>query len=48
MHSGTAKRDMYVRPPKDFKARGKLWKPFRLSYGIAEAGGNGYVPLNTE
>lgn len=38
MQSGPAKRDIYVRPPKEFRARGKIWRLLRLPYGIVEAG----------
>lgn len=38
MQSGPAKRDIYVRPPKEFKQCGKVWKLTRLPYGIVEAG----------
>lgn len=38
MQSGPAKRDIFVRPPKEFKQRGKMWRLLRLPYGIVEAG----------
>lgn len=38
MQNGPIKRDIYVRPPKEFGMRGKLWKLLRLPYGIVEAG----------
>lgn len=38
LQSGPALRDIYVRAPKEFKCRGKIWKLPRLPYGIVEAG----------
>lgn len=38
MQSGPAKRDIFVRPPRESHVRGKIWKLLRLPYGIVEAG----------
>ena len=39
MQSGPAKREIYVRPPKDWTTtRHTLWKLLKLPYGIVEAG----------
>lgn len=38
MQSGPAQREIYVRPPREFHQRGKVWKLSRLPYGIVEAG----------
>lgn len=38
MQSGPAKRDIFERPPKEFRSRGKMWKLLRLPYGIVESG----------
>lgn len=39
LQSGPIKRDIYVRPPRDWSTlRGILWKLLKLPYGIADAG----------
>lgn len=39
LQSGPIKRDIYVRPPRDWPTlRGILWKLLKLPYGIADAG----------
>lgn len=38
MQSGPAKRDIFMRPPKEYRSRGNIWKLLRLPYGIVEAG----------
>jgi len=39
LQSGPIQRDLYVRPPREWKGpRGVLWKLLKLPYGICEAG----------
>lgn len=40
MQSGPIKREMYVRPPREWDgtARGRVWKLTKLPYGVSEAG----------
>lgn len=40
MQSGPIKRDIYVRPPREWDKtqRGRLWKLTKLPYGVSEAG----------
>lgn len=38
MQSRPARRNVYVRPQNELRARGKTWKMLRLPYGIVEAG----------
>jgi len=39
LQSGPIKRDIYVRPPREWRGtRGTLWKLLKLPYGIADAG----------
>lgn len=40
MQSGPIKRDIYVRPPREWapKSRGSIWKLLKLPYGVSEAG----------
>lgn len=48
MQSGPANRDIYVRPPKEWKStRGMLWKLLKLAYGIVEAGRQWLTTIET-
>lgn len=40
MQSGPIKREIYVRPPREWEGtqRGKVWKLLKLPYGVPEAG----------
>lgn len=40
MQSGPIKRDIYVRPPREWEqtTRGRIWKLLKLPYGVTEAG----------